>query len=126
MNKQTKITLDELMRRKIQMLEAKKQQKTATLHIKSLDGTITIKSPSVSLAQDCVDMQDGDTYLVQQCVVDPPLKSQQLQEEFGCTDPLDLVRLIFEPGEIPQIAQECLRLAGYGNDSVTLVEEIKN
>ena len=39
MNKTTKITLEELIRRKEQMLESKKKPKTATLYIKSLGGT---------------------------------------------------------------------------------------
>ena len=43
MNKHTKITLQELIRRKEQMLESKAKPKTGTLYIKSLDGTITIE-----------------------------------------------------------------------------------
>ena len=50
MNKHTKITLQELIRRKEQMLESRKKPKTGTLYIKSLDGTITIESPTASMA----------------------------------------------------------------------------
>ena len=49
MNKTTKITLQELIRRKEQMLESKAKPKTGTLYIKSLDGTITIEGPTASM-----------------------------------------------------------------------------
>ena len=51
MNKHTKITLQELIRRKEQMLESKAKPKAGTLYIKSLDGTITIESPTASMAK---------------------------------------------------------------------------
>ena len=60
MNKTTKITLEELIRRKEQMLERKKKPKTETLYIKSLDGTITIESPTAAMAREAQDMDNGD------------------------------------------------------------------
>ena len=125
MDKNTKITLQELIRRKEQMLESKKQPKTATLYIKSLDGTITIESPTAALARDAQEMDNGDAYMVYSCVTEPCLKSKELQTEFGCVDPMEIVDRIFEPGEIPQIAMECLKLAGYV-DGVRVVNDIKN
>ena len=125
MNKNTKITLTELIRRKEQMLESKKKPKTETLYIKSLDGTITIESPTSALARDAQDMDNGDAYMVYSCVTEPCLKSRELQEAFGCIDPMEIVDKIFEPGEIPQIAIECLKLAGY-IDGVKVVDDIKN
>ena len=125
MDKNTKITLQELIRRKEQMLESNKQPKTATLYIKSLDGTITIESPTAALARDAQEMDNGDAYMVYSCVTEPCLKSKELQTEFGCVDPMEIVDKIFEPGEIPQIAMECLKLAGYV-DGVRVVNDIKN
>ena len=125
MNKNKKITLQELIRRKEQMLESKKQPKTATLFVKSLGGTITIESPTAALAKDAQEMDNGDAYMVYSCVTEPCLKSKELQTEFGCVDPMEIVDLIFEPGEIPQIAIECLKLAGYV-DGVKVVDDIKN
>ena len=125
MDKNTKITLQELIRRKEQMLESKKQPKTAMLYIKSLDGTITIESPTAALARDAQEMDNGDAYMVYSCVTEPCLKSKELQTEFGCVDPMEIVDKIFEPGEIPQIAMECLKLAGYV-DGVRVVNDIKN
>ena len=125
MNKNTKITLQELIRRKEQMLESKKKPKTAELYIKSLDGTITIESPTSALARDAQEMDNGDAYMVYSCVVEPCLKSKELQTEFGCVDPMEIVEKIFDTGEIPQIAVECLKLAGYV-DGVKVVNDIKN
>ena len=125
MNTNTKITLQELIRRKEQMLESKRQPKTATLYIKSLDGTITIESPAAALARDAQEMDNGDAYMVYSCVTEPCLKSKELQNEFGCVDPMEIVDKVFDTGEIPQIAVECLKLAGYV-DGVKVVNEIKN
>lgn len=82
MNKNTKITLAELIRRKEQMLESKKKPKTATLYIKSLGDTITIESPTADLARDAQDMDNGDAYMVYSCVTEPCLKSKELQTAF--------------------------------------------
>ena len=125
MNKNTKITLAELIRRKEQMLESKKKPKTATLYIKSLGGTITIESPTSDLARDAQDMDNGDAYMVYSCVTEPCLKSKELQTTFECVEPMEIVEKVFEPGEIPQIAVECLKLAGYV-DGVKAVDDIKN
>ena len=125
MNKNTKITLKELIRRKEQMLESKKQKKTKELYIKSLDGCITIESPSAALAKDSQESENGDVYMVYSSVVEPCLKSKELQEAFGCVEPMEIVEKIFDPGEIPLIAVECLKLSGY-IDGVQAVDELKN
>ena len=84
MNKNTKITLQELIRRKEQMLESKKTPKKAELFIKSLDGTITIESPTAALARDAQEMDNGDAYVVYSCVTEPCLKSKELQALVVC------------------------------------------
>ena len=124
MKKQTKITLQELVRRKEQMLEAKKKKKTQELYVASLDGTITIEEPSAALARDAQEMDagEGDVYMTYECVIDPPLKSKELQDAFGCREPMEIVEKIFDAGELPQIGVACMRLAGY-IDSVTPVEK---
>ena len=125
MTKQTKITLKELLARKEAMLESKKKPKTAELYIKSLDGTITVEGPTSALARDAQDMDDGDVYLCYQCVIEPNLKSKELQDAFGCVTPMEIVEKIFSPGEVPQISVECLKLSGY-IDGVKAVEAVKN
>lgn len=125
MTKNTKITLNELISRKEQMLEAKRKPKTAELYIRSLNGTITIESPSSALAKDAQEMDNGDAYMVYSCVIEPCLKSRELQSAFECIEPMEIVDKIFDPGEVPQIAMECLKLAGY-IDGVKVVDDLKN
>jgi hypothetical protein len=126
MNKHTKLTLKELVRRKEQVLESKKKKKTRDLYIKSLDAVITIEEPDAALARDAQEMDEkGDNYIVYSCVIEPCLKSKELQEAYECVEPMDIVEKVFAAGEIPQIAIECIKLAGY-IDGVKVVEDIKN
>ena len=126
MKKHTKITIEELVRRKEQLLQSKKQKKTKELYVKSLDGTITITEPDAALARDAQEMEEsGDTYIVYSCVTEPCLKSKELQEAFGCVEPMEIVEKIFDAGEIPQIAVECIKLAGY-IDGVKPIDDLKN
>ena len=126
MNKHTKLTLKELVRRKEQVLESKKKKKTRDLYIKSLDAVITIEEPDAALARDAQEMDEkGDNYIVYSCVIEPCLKSKELQEAYECVEPMDIVEKVFAAGEIPQIAIECIKLAGF-IDGVKVVEDIKN
>ncbi len=105
MDKNTKLTLAELLRRKEQMLEAKKIKKTVDLYVKSIDSVITIEEPDGALCRDANDMEagEGDKYMCYECIKEPNLKSKDAQEAFGCAVPMDIVDIIFAPGEIPQI-----------------------
>ncbi len=115
MNKKTKLTLAELMKRKEQILAAKKTKKTQDLYVKSIDAVITIEEPDNALCRDASEMEqgEGDKYLCYECIKEPNLKAKDLQEAFGCVEPMNIVDIIFAPGEIPQIAVECMKLAGY-------------
>ena len=57
-----------------------------------------------------------------ECIVEPNLKDAEVQKQFECANPMDIVDVIFAPGEIPQIAIECMKLAGYMGG----VEAVKN
>ena len=57
MDKNTKITLAELIKRKEQVLEAKKNVKRARGYVKSLGGEIVIKAPTKSLATESAEME---------------------------------------------------------------------
>ena len=124
MSKETKLTLAELLKRKEQMIESKKVKKTQDLYVKSIDATITIEEPTGALCRDANDMDagEGDKYLCYECIKEPNLKSKEVQEAFNTAVPMDVVDVIFAPGEIPQIAIECMKLAGYMGG----VEAVKN
>ena len=124
MNK-NKITLKDLLQRK-EAIRSKRTNETKSLYIRSLDGVITIQKPDRTLCLDAIGMdQEGDAYMVYNCVTEPNLKDPDLQQEYGCVTPMEIVEKLFEPGEIANIAKESVELAGYG-DSVTAVDEIKN
>lgn len=126
--KYTRLTLDEMMKRAEQVKEAKTKNATKELYVERLGGTIVIKKPSRNLIADTqsVETSEADAFLVYECVSEPPLKSKELQKTFGCNEPDEIVDKIFEPGEVTTIAKECLLLAGYGEDTVKEIEEIKN
>lgn len=127
MDKKTKITLEELVRRKMQKLDAKKKPKTEELYIDSLEGTVTITAPTRAVIMDAQGMDDAlesDAYFVLQLVTDPPLK--QVAKEYGVSEPTEIVDILFTPGEVSQIAQRGLDLAGYSTKSVRPVETVKN
>ena len=115
MTKRTKLTLAELLRRKEQMLADKKVKKTKDLYIKLIDAVITITEPDAALCRDANDMEpgEGDKYMCYECITEPNLRSKEVQEAFERASPMDVVELVFAPGEIPQIAIECMKLAGF-------------
>ncbi len=124
MKAKNKVTIKDLIAKK-DLFDSRKN-KTTELLITSLEGTITIRKPSRELCLDALEMdKSGDQYLVYNCVTEPNLKNEELQNEFGCVSPMEIVEKIFEPGEIASIAKACVELAGYG-DSVKVVDEIKN
>ena len=129
MNKNTKLTLDELIRRKVQIQEAKKQRKTQDLYIDSLGGTITITEPTKEILIDVTNM-DKDTYsinkyVVYNCVTEPNLKSQELQDTYECAEPYDIVDKLFSYGEVMQLGSYLNQLSGL-TSGVEKLEEIKN
>ena len=124
MDKTTKLTLAELIRRKEQVLDAKRTQPKKELYVPSLNASITIAAPTGEQARDASGMPagEGDVYLCYQCIKEPNFKAPELAEEFGCAQPMSIIEKVFLPGEIAQISLECMHLAGYGNG----VKEIKN
>jgi hypothetical protein len=102
------------------------------LYLSRLDASITIQKPERSLCMESFEMVNdsnqagkADAFMVYNIVVEPNLKDPQLQKEFGCVEPIDIVEKVFEMGEISQIAKAGLELAGY-SDGVSKVKDIKN
>lgn len=121
-----KVTLDELIKRAADKKERQEKQ-TKLLEVKSLEGCITIEKPDRETCLDALNMEDenkSDEFLVFNCVIDPCLKSKELQKAYGIKIPTDIVNEIFEPGEVAAISKECLEMAGYLN-SIKVVEDIK-
>ena len=120
------LTLKDILKRK-EFFE-KKSQETMELEIRELNANIVISKPDKELCVDCLEMEDaadGDRYLVYEIVKEPNLKDPELQKEFGCVSPIDIVDVIFSPGTVAGIAKEGMRFAGYF-DGVKVVEDLKN
>lgn len=130
MNKNTKITLEELLRRKDQALAAKKKPKTKELYIESLGGTITIKEPDRDIITDAQGAEDdllSNRYLVYQCTASPNLHDGGLRAAYGCEDEPDrIVDMIISIGEQQKIAVECMNLAGFDNKVHAVKAEVKD
>lgn len=117
------LTLKDIIAKKQEKQEKKKE--TKYLYVKSLDGNIKVMKPEKKLCYDAVAMdKNGDNYLVYESVIEPPLKSSELQEAYGVFG-IDIVDEVFELGEIAAIAKEIVNMVGL-NDSVKVVEELKN
>lgn len=127
-----KLTLSDLIQKKDQLKRSNDEKKKKELYLEQLDATITIEEPDVTLITESTELANdenydgnGDEYLVYNVVVEPNLKDKELQKAYGCTEPIDIVRMIFSPGTIYGIAQEAMDLAGM-NHKVTTVDKLKN
>ncbi|MDT3415597.1 hypothetical protein QO009_001455 [Brevibacillus aydinogluensis] len=125
------LTIADLLSEKEKLKRGKRR--TANLYIESLDGEITIQEPdrsiaieALTMAQDDSRSQMADPYIVYHCVVQPDLKDAQLQKEFGCVEPTDIVGILFRPGEIAAISGHALKLAGFGEGVRKVDRDIKN
>ncbi|SNR86066.1 Phage XkdN-like tail assembly chaperone protein, TAC [Anaerovirgula multivorans] len=124
-----KLTIKELIKQKNDLKN--KKEKPATLYVESLDSEIVVKAPSTDIileaqSQGENDATRADKYIILECTKEPNLKDKELQEAYGCVEPLDIVEHIFAPGEISGIAVEIMSLAGYGNSVKRVVNDIKN
>lgn len=125
------MTVADLLARKDKL--KKKEGSTQTIYIESLDAHIVIKEPSrafclevLEMANDNTRSDKADAHVVYHCVQEPNLKDTGLQKEFGCVEPVDIVDMIFKPGEVTAISGHCLQLAGYGSGVKKVDADLKN
>lgn len=123
-----KLTLTDLMKNKekYQVID----EATEEVVIERLNATITLKQPERSLCLDTIDLANSekgkaDPFMVYSCCIEPNLKDKELQQAYGCKEPVEIVEKIFKPGEIVQLSEMCLNLAGYGV-GVKRVKDLKN
>ncbi|BBI32488.1 phage tail assembly chaperone [Cohnella abietis] len=124
------VTIQQLLEQKEQL--KKKQKRKQRLFIESLDGEIVIQEPDRAIALEGVEMAQGDradyadVHIAYHSVIDPNLRDPELQKAFGCSEPTDIVNLIFRAGEITAISGHALQLAGFGQGVRKVDETVKN
>ena len=91
-------------------------------------GIVTIKQPTMDLIIEAQNMEsNSDQYIIYESFVSPNLKDKELQKEFECTEPTDIVNKIFKIGEIAYIGRAIMECAGFNKDvKYKLHEELKN
>ncbi|SFB62581.1 Phage XkdN-like tail assembly chaperone protein, TAC [Cohnella sp. OV330] len=125
------LTIEQLLERKETLKQRKKR--SIRLRVDSLNASIVIEEPSRALALEAMEMASddmksdlADPHIIYQCVVEPNLKDAELQKAFGCKEPIDIVGMIFLPGEIGAIAGHALQLAGYGSGVSKIEDKIND
>ncbi|MFB9326999.1 hypothetical protein ACFFSY_13810 [Paenibacillus aurantiacus] len=122
----SKLTVAELLKRKEDVKGRRKS--TATLYVDSLSAEIEITELSPDILGEAMEQSEGnDDYCLLYGVTEPKLLDPELQAAYAPTQPTEVVRMIFRPGEVQAIAAEILKLSGYGSNAVKVVEaKVKN
>ena len=119
-----KLSIKDLIDRK-DVISGRKRRKE-TIYVDDLDGNVEIIEPTKGVMADMNDHSDGDAMLIAECVVSPNLKSPELLKAYKCVTPIDLVHVMFRIGTIGKLSMRIVALAGFGNGSIRIVEDIKN
>ena len=123
-----KLTLEELIN-KAKVNENKDEE--LEIYIERLQATVKIKKPSNELILNSIENSkenphDGDLYLLYNSIIESNVKDNRLHEAYNITRPIEILDKIFNLGEIGRIAQIIMETAGYSNNSVKLIDELKN
>lgn len=129
--KETKrLTVTDILKEKEKYTVDKQQTEEVTITRLGVD--ILIRKPEKSLCVETIQMtrdentaDTADAFMAYSVVVEPNLKDPTLLAELGCRDPLEVVDKIFEPGEVAQISELALELAGFKKGTVA-VKTAKN
>lgn len=115
------VSIKELIEQKEAIASRKKQ----TFDLDTSIGIITVKQPTRAFVAEAMGLEEGhDDYLILHSVIEPNLKSEGLQEAFGCSVPTDIVEKLFQSGEIGMIASKIMQCAGYRKDIKAEVHEV--
>lgn len=117
------ISIAELIEKK----EAIEASKKAKYDVETSAGTMTVKLPTRAFILEALALDDPDSYIIVNSVVEPDLKDSKLLKAYGCLEPTDIVDKIFEAGEIGALSMHILKLVGNRKNIRSEVhEEAKN
>lgn len=130
MAERKKVTLDSLIKRKLELKGERKVE--GTLYIPSLEGDVEIEV----LKSDVVDflevtngksteeeIEKAGHNLIYTIVKTPNLGDKELQKAFECVEPTEIVKYIFTDGEMLDIVDYAISSVGMRRG---VVEEVKN
>lgn len=130
MTERKKVTLDDLIKRKIELKQERKYE--GELFVPSLGGDIQIevlKSDVVDFMESMKDSKQEEDYekvaqnLIYSIVKTPNLTDKKLQKEFECEEPTDIVKYIFTDAEQADILEFAVSAVGMSRG---MVKEVKN
>ena len=130
MTERKKVTLDDLIKRKIELKQERKYE--GELFVPSLGGDIQIevlKSDVVDFMESMKDSKSEEDYekvaqnLIYSIVKEPNLTDKKLQKEFECEEPTDIVKFIFTDAEQADILEFAVSAVGMSRG---MVKEVKN
>lgn len=136
------ISVEELIKNKVKIEKSDDKEITATLEVPSIGGKIKLrytkndihdfydvtKNIDPNLSKEEAEKQYGDAgyNLVYTIVAEPDLRNKELQKAYGCKEPFEIVKKIFEEGEMGDIMDFAFTKAGIKNGKVVEVEDLKN
>lgn len=136
------ISVEELIKNKVKIEKSDDKEITATLTVPSIGGKIKLaytkndihdfhdvtKNIDPKLSKEEAEKLYGDAgyNLVYTVVAEPNLRNKELQEAYGCKEPFEIVKKIFEEGEMGDIIDFAITKAGFKNGQVVEVEDLKN
>lgn len=130
MNERKKVTLEELIKRKMELKQERKYE--GTLHIPSLGGDVEIevfKSDITDFLSVTKGVKSEDEALkaahnlIYSIVKTPNLADKELQKAYECEEPTDIVNYLFTDGEQEDILEFAIKVVGMSRG---MVKEVKN
>lgn len=92
-------------------------------------GVFSFRIPTLEDISNAEAFRNGemqDEYLILACCKEPNLRDKELLDAYGVVEPIEIVHKLFMIGEIKMIAVELLKTAGYSEEQVKVISDIKN
>ena len=136
------ISVEELIKNKVKIEKSNDKEIITTLKVPSIGGKIKLSFTKNDIhdfqeVTSKIDREQSDEVikealeeaghnLIYTVVAEPNLRSKELQEAYGCKEPFEIVKKIFEEGEMSDIINFVHAKAGFKNGHVVEVEDLKN
>lgn len=136
------ISVEDLIKNKVKIEKSDDKEINATLTVPSIGGKIKLSftrndihdfhDASKNVDKNLPQEQQEELYaqsgynLVYTVISEPNLRDKELQEAYGCKEPYEIVKKLFDEGEIGDIMDFAIDKAGFKNGKVVEVEDLKN